>query len=675
MNHQSNAAPVPTSVTEFYASNSANSGQGPGYPQPAAPNQNSNRARAPQHSAPGFTAEGYYEPPRQHPVAYPHGIPTPPSRPIPLESQHESQHTTSSSPVAMFPEEGNSRAAYPTPPSRLSALSSPDGQRTPNRLPSLVPQLPSLTTVYAQRQPHASSSFSSQPPTPTDSRRPTTAPVPYPPPGTLPRRIAPSSSSSQLPTSTESRRPTSAPRPPTNPGSFGISPQSTLHRPTINTSSMQMLSSNGSQHPSMAQRAPPTSTMQTLPSPHNYMPVPNHSSFAIASTSQQLLPTAPGSHSQYRPQPQHTMRLQPNPHTPISDILQSTLAVHAEQLRDRVVYLENTVAETQSQLKASQNAAMDISRRALQAKDDAQKTEERLRAENLRLRGERDEARDLTVKYNQSLKKAHEVHAVLGGGLQAAQTVHLADQKSLKEMQDENKKLRETLRRLGNESRQRLERASREHVRLEQERDALKATVEGMNVDSSQEETVLGERQIKVEPDLTPKSELMDELDLQYPPDPSETESSVEPVASTSAGYDALTGHAAAADASTSSSVFVVWEPPPELDRKRSREEYEADGDGEGRYGGDLDADVRAPVRARLQEPSVGATHQEPSWAPATQGDPSWNPTQQEPSMGPTQMQLEPSLGVAFPIPIEMDVKTLNNPTLCFMEIRRKEGG
>jgi hypothetical protein len=128
----------------------------------------------------------------------------------------------------------------------------------------------------------------------------------------------------------------------------------------------------------------------------------------------------------------------------------------------------------------------------------------------------------------------------------------------------------------------------------------------------------------KLEP-VTPKSEALDELELQYPPEPVAPE---EPIASTSA---VTLDSAPFAPAEASSSSFFTWEPPQEQDRKRSRVEYEADNDG-------ADAGMRAAVRARLQSPS-------------------------------------PSMGPAFPILTEVDVKALNSPLRWFMEVRRREGG
>jgi hypothetical protein len=129
----------------------------------------------------------------------------------------------------------------------------------------------------------------------------------------------------------------------------------------------------------------------------------------------------------------------------------------------------------------------------------------------------------------------------------------------------------------------------------------------------------------KPEP-VTPKSEALDELELQYPPEPM----AEEPIASTSA---VTLDSAPSASAEASSSSFFTWEPPPkqEQDRKRSRAEYEADSDA-------TDAGMRAVVRARLQSPS-------------------------------------PSMGPAFPILTEVDVKALNSPLRWFMEVRRREGG
>ncbi|KAJ7711147.1 hypothetical protein B0H14DRAFT_3172247 [Mycena olivaceomarginata] len=199
--------------------------------------------------------------------------------------------------------------------------------------------------------------------------------------------------------------------------------------------------------------------------------------------------------------------------------------------------------------------------------------------------------------------------------------------------------------------------SQRDVERLRRERNGLRARLNAVPPEAT----------IKHDPDLRPKSEPpksepLDELELQYPPEVEEA------VATTS--ISPIDSARSFPPAAASSSAHFTFDPASgqessQEDRKRSRAEYEADAGLDLAGYADADADAgdegaqRSAPRPRLLLPRP---------APA-------------PSLGP---EFPPALvggggggGAAFAFPQlrAMDVKGMNSPVRWFMAVRRKGAG
>ncbi|KAF7331097.1 hypothetical protein MVEN_02450000 [Mycena venus] len=624
--------------------------------------------------------------PPQHPVAYSHGYPTPPSHPSALspvvEAQQQqlmlanSQHSTMTPPSrgGALPPDGQSSfrpnldtlpSAYPTPPAHQSALLSPNAPGannfhaamfgrldtharhpsvsgsqllTPIELrPSQLQLAHSSTTPQVSWAPHQQRSSQPGPSTVPRPLQPSHVSVSHPPP----RQLSASVSNSAAYGAPNQLRPSfvmpAPPNMPMNPPVQAHNFQGSFTAPSASRSSPQLPTPPDA-------RAPP------------YLPAPSGSSHPLSH-----LPTptnAPLPHSST------LTTSQPPPDTPLRAVLESAWAEYTKKLEGEVKSLtaRKEEADAQNAQLTTEREGMRRTIRELLKTVESQREQLRGAAEvfttrakqaaemETRLRNERDESRGQCDKLQKERDElSRQCSASETKLVQSAQerSVEQADhQNALAALNLHNSEIKGIATALS----QQLSAYRQEAESLRQERNELRARIE-----SSTQSAMLVDPEpkasIKSEPDLAPKSELkselLDELELQYPPEPAAPE---EPIASTSATaiIPPLSSVPSAADASASSesSTFYTWDLPPDLkqeqkqeqeDRKRSRAEYDADGDA-------TDGDTRGAARRRLQS------------SPA-------------PTLGPKFPEMQ------FPELRPVDVKALNSPVRFFMEVRRKQQG
>ncbi|KAJ7775706.1 hypothetical protein DFH07DRAFT_88576 [Mycena maculata] len=582
MSAQRDISAIPTAVLEFHGRGNTDNSEA----RPQRPQESANRAGAqPQPLAP-FTADGRYP---SHPAGYRHGYSTPPlashrttlSSPVPHTHPQRSQSTSSGHVQAWSGGHPTQfTSPYPTPPTRPTPLVPPDQQ-----------QCSSIS--YQHMAPAVSVPHHQQPPAP--------------------------------PPSVPSQRPNFPDQTPHPQGqSFSLSlPPPTLPSPSQGSNPLRRPS--GSQ--SHITPPPPLSLPQPHSVPHSY-----------PSTS-------------LRPLPAPTESQASQPITTAMSASEVDRAVHVQYLEARLKWLGDMLVFSETDRKRindEANAAMTElhARLTRRAQDGARvaAANVRLAEENARLRRERDEARAAVhvrgeachMLQGQLAAAAAETGRALQNAAKEHEQVRRRDQEVLAGAQHQVKSLQRGVANAMQKARVLVE-------QLVRERDALAARLAKVGEGGSGEHASEQEGQMKPEPDLTPKSEPLDELELQYPPDMPEPApiasssvlpvaptvgsswSSVFPMAATSSAVPPAAPTAPSSiasllptDAPTSGSAFFTWDPPPDPgpDRKRRRVEYEAADD--------------AAV----------------------------------------------SLGPAFPIPRQIDVKMLNSPVHWFMEIRRKaEGG
>ncbi|KAJ7342582.1 hypothetical protein DFH08DRAFT_241075 [Mycena albidolilacea] len=452
---------------------------------------------------------------------------------------------------------------YPTPPSRLSALSPVQQQQQQQQAAHGVPQ---RQRIYA-----APINLSANPPPVQVPQRPFAA-------GPVSR---PSSSSSQPPAPTNAYPP--------RPSYPAMTAPSAL---------------SGPPHPQ-----PPTNAPR------------HHPQAPMLSTSQSQL-RAPLS-------------------APLSTVLESAWAEYTHKLEARVAQMESdalTAAAEKARLATELRQAGATVQGLQNYLQQMEQTEVRLRGERGEARAEVERLRGMCDAFKRECGALGKARREALEEVQRVNGVALASQRDVERLRQERNGLRARLRLLSTNG-------------------ALDAP--GTHV-------VASDMTIKPDPDLRPKSEPpksepLDELELQYPPDVEEA------VANTNAMSISLIDNALSFPTDASSTHFT-FDPASgqdsQEDRKRSRVEYEADG-----ANADLDLAGYADAEgAQRSAPRPRLLHPRPA-----------------PSLGP---EFPPALaggtnagggggGAAFAFPQlrSMDVKGMNSPVRWFMAVRRKGTG
>ncbi|KAJ7740596.1 hypothetical protein B0H16DRAFT_1566917 [Mycena metata] len=646
---------VPTSVLDFRASQVPAQPPNPGVSphttllarQPAAaqPEQQAQAASSSQ-PAPQFASEGRVAS-TQRPAAYSHGYPTPPSHLAALSPVNDphAQSRPNGRPLAMDPSgpsqpqrrhSASSHAnhvPYPTPPTRSTALS-PDQQQ--QRMPMMQP--PPHSNAFAHAAPgHGQPPYyppppSQLPPAPTDPM----ASHPHPSHASAPQQQYAHFVSFPHHPPAQPSMPRGGPPPQPMPAQRQTSlPDNARHvgvQPVVPTSQQRPMPSS---HASTSHQGPPPPVpypQEHHSGPSNYSTSLHPSQLRASTSALPFLPPPPHPHG-----PGNGGELPILDSPEYVEELKRQIKFHEEE-RTRLVeaarkFEEQYVAHARNQAEFIRQATE--KNNGLRAERDAALGErDAVQAECHRLRHQRGEARDEAAR-----------NALMLGKVQMeGRTAIERLQKRVQELEQTVQKWRQ------------VGRAQYAHgERLKGERDELKARVQRLEREAAAVVPKV-EGVDKKAPDalITPKSEPIDdiELELQYPPD----EPGSQPIAGPSTSFpdDASTLYSPndalstlySAGPSTSPSTFIAWELPPSFeqpeDRKRTREEYE------GGTTADADDQARPAVRPRLEAD-----------APADEGF---------------------SLGPAFPLPrdVSLGVGAMNSPVRYFthvMEVRRKAGG
>ncbi|KAJ7650998.1 hypothetical protein FB45DRAFT_29434 [Roridomyces roridus] len=371
---------------------------------------------------------------------------------------------------------------------------------------------------------------------------------------------------------------------------------------------------------------------QTAPQPISSVPGSSHIPITprppIQSTPFTLPPSAPP----------------PMPPVPAAEVDRH---MHTKYLEGRSEWLANALNDTEKarkQLQQDRDMALDVGRRLNTDLRAAREAEARLRQERDDARAQLRQQQDALAREARLIQERDAARAQLKPQQEALAAAAATEQRLRKERDDarvqvseyavmheeaqlfiqsiqhqkelleqavhalrtDNDQLKLTMRRFGQS-------AKAHFYRMQAQLDEAKAASQAKPAEPS----------IKSEPDMDVPE--LEDLDLQYPPEPSPPP--LPAIASMSVGG----GSVFSMDNLTPGSTFYTWDPPP--DRKRGRPDCKEEED-------DDDVDVKRPRRDS------------------------------------SSSDLEISMGPAFPIPRELnfDVKTLSSPVHYFMEIRRKAG-